>query len=612
MARRLFKCVFSLLLVVIFFTPFTTKAVGGFVIDNFKSEIVLNTDGTLTVTETIVVTFNDKLHGIYRDIPVVYEKPDGSKQYTTVKVNSVSQNNQSVQTEISRVGDYTRIRIGSPDFLVGGEKIYVIRYTVAGVIGSFAEHDELYWNVTGNAWEVPMSQVSASVVLPAGNFTKIACYYGSAGSQSECLQTFSGKQAEFSAPHSLLPGEGLTIVAGFTKGVVPIITVAEPLTPTHPISLLYILFGCVTVIIPGALIFMRIWWLKGRDEYYQRKSLHDPGQTEVIKPLWGAYEPIVPEYESPAGLRPGEIGVLIDERADMKDISATIVDLAIRGYLIIKHIPKQGLLGKDDYELVRTKKSSIDVLEYESCLLDKIFKDEESVKISDFRDKRTGSYLYSRAEEFQQDLEEVKNKLYAVVTEKKLFKRNPEKIRRFYFAIGVGMLGAGIIFGGVPIISKLVYAEEIGGTIFSWYLAGLTIGIMIAGIVLCFLAKLMPKRTAFGRDVYRQALGYKLFVSGTEKYRQPFFEKEHVLMEVLPYAMIFGVTKQLAQAMKEMAVVPRNDWYVASDMSMYALITSLNDFSSSFVSVTAATVSGGSGFGGSVGGGFGGGGGGGW
>jgi uncharacterized membrane protein len=141
------------------------------------------------------------------------------------------------------------------------------------------------------------------------------------------------------------------------------------------------------------------------------------------------------------------------------------------------------------------------------------------------------------------------------------------------------------------------------------------LGLLICGIIFIFISFFMPRKTALGRETYRKARGYKLFVSGTEKYRQPFFEKENIFMEVLPYAMVFGVTNKLANAMKEMGIQqPQPSWYVGTTAFNISRFTSdVNNFSNSFSSVIASSPSGsGSGGGGVSGGGFGGGGGGSW
>ncbi len=597
--------------------PSNVNASSGFVIDEFKSNITLNTDGTLTIIETINVNYQEALHGIYRDIPVNYKNNDGSIHYTKVTLQSIVLNGANTPYQIMDSDGYIRFKIGDPDKRIIGQQTYVITYAVAGVITPFSDHDELYWNVTGNNWEVPITSVKATVTLPAGDHIQVICYTGIIGSQEQCLGEIIDKQSQFLSIRSLAPGEGLTIVNGFTKGIVPIITVERPLTFFHRISLLYIFLGFISVIIPVGLLLLWLWWQKGRDEYYQRTSLNDPNQKEIIKPLWGSGEPIVPEYEPPLKLRPAELGVVLDEKADSKDISATIVDLAVRGYLTITEISKTGILNKKDYELTKTDKEAIDLLDYEKLLLETIFKDAVSTKVSEFKYADIGrrpiiktATKFARFDDFYSNLEKMNNLLYQRVTDKKLFFKNPEEIRSFYQTIGV------IIMSVMGVVGFIFYQQIsdnlIGFSKVYWYTGGVVVGGFMSGFLLRILASAMPKRTAYGREIYRQALGYKLFVSGTEKYRQPFFEKENIFMAVLPYAIIFGVTKQLATAMREMGIESIAPWYIGGNISNSSFIDASDDFSKAFNSSMAPITEGESGFTGSVGGGFGGGGGGGW
>lgn len=591
-----------------------THASGGFIIDSFNSNLTIQSDGKLAVKETITVDYSSSLHGIYRDIPVTYQNKDGSSHYTSVNVLSVTDGSNLVNFELINNDNNLRIKIGDANKLVSGRKVYVINYLVTGVISSYADYDELYWNVTGNAWEVMINSVSASVSIPSGNILQATCYEGFENSTDKCSSTLKTNQANFNSTSLLAIGEGMTVSAGFTKGIVPILTVAGPVERFDEYSLNYVFFSFLIVLLLALIFFFRLWWLKGRDSYYEQKSLHDPNRKETTLPLFGAYEAIVPEYEAPAKLRPGELGVLMDERADTVDVSATIVDLAVRGYLTITELKQEqnvliekindlagGLIpGMVDYLLKKTNKATSDLQAYELDLYNAFFDSRAEVKISDLKDN------------FSSELQAAKDSLYDLVKTKKLFYDNPEKVRGKYKIGGVMLIiiGAGyaFFFGTILSFVPLAYIN------LAWSTLGVAIALALSGVLIIIFSRLMPKRTAYGRDLYRQALGYKLFVSGTEKYRQPFFEKENIFMEVLPYAMIFGVTYKLANAMKEMGLEPKANWYISNSAFNASLfINNINSFSTTLSSTMAsAPSSSGSGGGGFSGGGFGGGGGGGW
>ncbi len=571
-----------------------------YTINSFKSGIVIQDDGKVAVLETIVVDFSTPHHGIYRDIPLVYQNLDGTKQYTRIEDISISDSGRSVTFQRESNQNNVRIKIGDANKLISGIHSYQLSYRAVGVLASFTDHDELYWNITGNDWPVWIQSADASVQLEGSPITRVQCYVGLRGSNQSCGASINASgQGIFGSGHALAPGNGMTIVAAFAKGAVPIITVSAP-EEAKPISLLYIIISALIIVIVTAFILGRSWWRYGRDAFYLRKSLHDPKQIESVLPLVGAHEPIVPEYDAPGTLRPAEIGVLLDEKADQLDISATIVDLAVRGYLTIAEKKDSTLFGSIDYILTKKDAELAALLPYEKELLDRLFKGRDSIAISKLKNT------------FSSSIKAVTKLLYASVVEKKMFVENPETVRSRYRKIG----GTIAVAAGVLLV---IYANNSAALPFAQsnfigVCIGFLIGTVISGCVVFLAAYAMPKRTAYGRELYRQTLGYKLFVSGTEKYRQPFFEKQNIFMEVLPYAMVFGVTKQLAKAMEEMGINPDvSSWYIGT--GYFNLRTFSNNFSgvAQSLSTAPATHSGGSGFsGGSSGGGFGGGGGGGW
>lgn len=586
------KLLFLIIFLSVLSAPETIKAENNFIVNDFKSNIEIQSDGKLMVEETINVSFYEPSHGIYRDLPYVYKTAQGEKKYTRIEITDITDGNKKIPYKTYKNQANLQIKIGDPDKTVTGSQQYVIEYLVSGVLVPFENYDELYWNITGNDWPVSIEESSAIITLPQDGIIQSSCSFGEYGANDSCIiNRISGSKIEFTSPRSLSAGEGLTVAVGYEKGMVPMLSIEAPKTFFQAFSSQGNLISFFLTLILGTFFLLRMWWFRGRDYYFERKSLHDLEQKERIMPL-KAYEPIVPEYEPPLNLRPGEIGVIMDERADILDISATIVDLAVRGYLIIKEEPKKWGLDSTDYTLIRTEKKNDDLLEYEKELIDKLFSENKEVKLSDLKTK---FYVF---------LQKIKDLLYKDLVSKKIFDNNPQSVRAKYlfFAIALATLsfiGTLIIFKNIP----------------DSFLLGICLGLFICGMLFIFISLSMPRKTAFGREMYRKARGYKLFVSGTEKYRQPFFEKKNIFMDVLPYAMIFGVTDKLAKAMKEMGIEPAQpSWYVGATAFNVSRFTSdVNSFSNSFSSVIASYPSGsGSGGGGFSGGGFGGGGGGSW
>jgi hypothetical protein len=366
------------------------------------------------------------------------------------------------------------------------------------------------------------------------------------------------------------------------------------------------LTGVIAVVALAAL--GRQWWVAGRDRWFgDMYYVHDNPQEDT-KPLM-ARDTVVVEYTPPAvgtgrRMRPAEIGLLIDERADTLDVSATIVDLAVRRHILIKELPKEGFFGmfkSQDYELVRepgaeetsSSGSRDGLLPFEDRLKDALFETGDTVKLSELKNK------------FHDDLADVKSDLYTeAVHGLKLFPANPDTIRNAYRVAGVVIA----IAGGVA-------AYFLG----KWWGAGLIgVPIVAAGVLLFFLAPLMPRRTAQGQLLYRRCLGFRLYMTRAETERQAFAEKANLFEEYLPYAIIYGCVKKWAKAFEGLGLEERGtNWYVGRrGFAVATFADSLGDFSSSISGVMASTPggSGGSGFGGGggAGGGGGGGGGGSW
>ncbi|MDP3997727.1 MAG: DUF2207 domain-containing protein [Candidatus Andersenbacteria bacterium] len=575
----------------------------GWRINSLDSDLTVQPDGVLAVTESIAVDFGLlSKHGIYRDLPVTYQEENGSKSYTRITDITVIQDGTPAVVDTTSNGANLRIKIGDADRTISGKHDYVISYAVTGVLRAYEGFDELYWNVTGNEWEVPINEARATVTVPVP-VLRAACYKGVYGSKEKCDDLTQAEHKVTVAALGLAAGEGLTVAVGWQSGAVPILTVAAP--PT----LADIIFAPVTLVtaglvwLIGAGWLVRHWWKYGRDRYWARSVL--PGVTspggdknlaEKILPF-GYRRPVSVEYESPNGLRPAEIGVLMDEKADTLDVSATIVDLAARGYLIITEISKKWLFGSVDYEFGRTDKGSADLLQYEHKLLEGLFDDGNKVKLSELKNK------------FYKDLEQVKDELYEEMVRKKLFAGRPDRVRALSFLLTAGLAvpGTVLVFLSLNSVGNIGWLQRL--------LLGAGIGLAAAAVVAALAAPFMPRKSGLGRELYERAKGYRLFVSGTEKYRARWLEDEGLFERVLPYAIVFGVTDKLAQAFREMGYQPQQPgWYHGAGVFNAAVFAAnVDGFSKSLSSALASRPGGsGSGGGGFSGGGGGGGGGGSW
>ena len=287
--------------------------------------------------------------------------------------------------------------------------------------------------------------------------------------------------------------------------------------------------------------------------------------------------------------------MLLDERADTLDVTATIVDLAVRKHLKITEEESGGIFGlfkSKDYQLEKLDNPDDELLSYESQLRTAFFDDGDSVKLSTLKNK------------FHKDLAKVKKALYSQSMKNGFFARNPETTTTISRVGGIviALIGGGLTYG---------LGLAFGGGFIG-------IPIVIAGVVIFLIAPAMPRRTGKGRTIYRRSLGFRRFMTTAETERQKFAENANIFHEYLPYAIVYGCVDRWAKVFNDLGIDPGEPYYYVGrgPFVAAAFADSVSSFSSSISSTMASTPgsSGGSGFGGggSSGGGGGGGGGGSW
>lgn len=542
-------------------------------IESFFSRVSVHEDGTITVNETIDYNFPQPKHGIFRDIPVRYNL-DGKVVEMPLVVESVrTPEGQPIGYTTTSNSDSLRVKIGDPNVTVTGVHAYVIEYTVSGALRYFTDHDELYWNVTGNGWDVPIRKSGAQVVLPnvvdAKSITT-RCFTGEVGSKAQdCLGRPQGPGASFVA------NGPLTVVVGWNKGVVQTLLPREVGFFERHRGLMP--FALPLLVLAGLVL---IWNKNGRDP---------AGRGTIMV-----------QYEPPAGLTPVEVGGVVKEDVSNADVSAIIVHLAIRGYLRIAETEKKGLLTTStDYEFRRLKDYAGDqtLRPYERAVLDTLFGGNGMlVRVSEISEQHL----------FYKQMQPVKNMIFERLVADGYFPSDPAKIKAAYYGTGTILLVGLFYFAGPYAFS---------GT----FLGNLFLAVGVSTLLVMFFAHLMPRRTPKGVATYEAALGFKDYLSTAEKYRLQWQEKEHIFETFLPYAMVFGVVAKWSKAFESMQL-PKPDWYEGSSfnsgafnsMAFYGAFSSMDRAMSSAMISRPSSSSGGSGFGGSSGGGGGGGGGGSW
>lgn len=199
------------------FITATTAALAERITD-FRSEVSLEPDSTLAVTEQIAVDFGkDKKHGIYRDLPLTYRVREG-KNGMFITVDSVQCDAKAAQFDRERTPEQMRLRIGSPDKLISGKHKYTIKYHAYNAVGFFDGRPEVYWNATGS-WPFPIDKASVTVSVPNHpRPTSYCSYRGPYGSNARANQALKGSNTVYAEAHNLKPQEGLTIAAQYPTG----------------------------------------------------------------------------------------------------------------------------------------------------------------------------------------------------------------------------------------------------------------------------------------------------------------------------------------------------------------------------------------------------------
>ncbi|MBV9238253.1 MAG: DUF2207 domain-containing protein [Xanthobacteraceae bacterium] len=282
----------------------------------FISDAEVERNGDLLVTETIrVEAEGDQIkHGIFRDFPTNYTRPDGTRVRVGFDVLSVKLDGASEPFSTERVGNGERVRIGKADtMLSNGEYEYEIRYRTTRQIGFFADYDELYWNVTGNGWPFAIDMAEARIHLPEPvRFNQTSFYTGPQGASGKDARVVSEEPGTvvFRTTQVLPPNNGLTVAAAWPKGIV-----APPDEPQRTHSWLGD-NGPLVVAGLGLLAAFAYYF------YAWRRAGRDPSRGTII-PLFAP-----PENMSAAAVRYVR-RMDFDERC----FTAAIVDLGVHGHL---------------------------------------------------------------------------------------------------------------------------------------------------------------------------------------------------------------------------------------------------------------------------------------
>ncbi|MFZ5451015.1 MAG: DUF2207 domain-containing protein [Thermodesulfobacteriota bacterium] len=607
----------------------------------FQSLIEVHPDASLTVTENLKVqTMGWRIkRGIVRDFPTTYRDKEGRTVKVGFEVLEVLKDGKKEPYHLSSALNGVKIYIGQKDVrLPPGVYTYTIKYRTDRQLGFFKDYDELYWNVTGNAWAFPIDRAQAVIELPPGaKILQSSAYTGRMGARGRDydVRESGPRKIIFNTTKELDPGSGLTVAVAWPKGVV------RP--PSDADKVGYFLRDYLNLVVGGAGLLMVLG--------FYLVSWSRVGQD----PEAGT---IIPLFAPPPGFSPGAVRNLMRMGFDDRTVAAALVDMAVKGYLTIENIGKEYTLHKRG----------------------------RGFKTLSRGEQNLGSKLFSAG-----DTLEMKNKNHSLIQDARDALKNTLKreLEKAYFVVNSNYLVSGIILSVLTLGAVILASLNQSGSastifwLFVWIGAGAALALwslnkwgsvaetatsvlkkigalglglfavsyfivkiftatfmspmfplIVIGLALILVGmnllfyRLLKSPTLTGRKVMDQIEGFKLYLSVAEKERlnllNPPERTPELFEKYLPYALALDVENEWSEQFATVLAQAGADgqgytptWYYGGsyhDVGSSRFVSNLGGAFAGAISssATAPGSSSGSGGGGFSGGGGGGGGGGGW
>ncbi len=519
-------------------TTAAAAAAGQPVIRDDEATVRVNQDGTLHVVETVRYDFGGIPTDRVERVITTREQYDATNDrvYSLSNV-SIDADQPAGQATVAST-DTTRTMSLRFSAAQSGPVTVTFTYDVDGAVAATADGLEVRWPVI-QGFGVPIERARVQWNAPGASW--LSCLAGPRGSSRPCT---SSQLVDVPAPTmtqlALEPGDEMVGILGLDSGsgVAP----STDLRARWSISRAFTASGAplavaLVVLLLGVMGAALLWWTRGRDTAH-RGSVQVAPLVDVGDGTLG--------FAPPSGIRPGQMGTLVDERADLIDVSSTIIDLAVRNYLFVEELPRPPV-GAADWRLRRRNDPGDELLPYEREVFAAIF---TAGSAAGLEDTVAVSALATR---LRPRLATIQALLYDDMVRQGWFAERPDAVRSRWTTSGWVLVSAGVVLTGV-----LAWVSTFG-------LVGLAV--VLAGVALTAAGQVAPARTASGSRVLRELHDFRAFLTDSSSADIRSEQREELVSRIFPYALVFGLGERWAASLAAMDTDDTPDeplyWYGA-------------------------------------------------
>jgi len=486
------------------------------VVTNFDSQIRVERDGLLRVSETWRLS---NVSGTFTRFVVTREHlPDDIDHVQKIEDLKVTAGGQAKKTESSTDGDVTSIAVED----ISGATELNFSYTVKGAVSKALNGTEVQFApLTG----INLTVQQANIVYSTPEVSHVSCFAGAIDSNTPCTLAQIGENAGPTfQQQSLPPGNTVRMTIGFPEGEIAANSIVEyrkTLKRAFSTDAAQLL-AALAVLLLGAIALLLLYRVRGRDRVDPRRvvpaSLFSLGSDRI-------------NFTPPSDLRPGEVGTLIDERIDPVDVTATIIDLAVRGHLTIVEQEHNSEFARPDWELRRVANAPAEELQrYENVLIRAIFGDSDSVLVSEL------------GRQVRANLAQVQDALYDGVVKRGWFIERPDRTRSLWATIGIVVTVLGV---GLTVVLALLS---------TWGLLGLAV--TAVGVGLIAVGRYMPAKAPAAGRVLGQVAAIRGELLEMDVSELPTDQHSELCARALPYAVVLGGSDRWIDALVATDVTP--------------------------------------------------------